>query len=502
MASTVRKVGLPIALFVCFLVVSSCDDSATELDSIAVDPLPAPDTFFPTSTLDRDDGGGADFLNPPRDNFTQTTLLTGKVLIAGGTSSGAALDQALLYDQLAAEFFLTSSLAVARRGHTATLTSAGDVVVVGGIGVGGEPLASVEIYRPSLGTWQILQGMRDARFGHTVTRLSGGDLLVAGGVTSSFGTVTDTCEILDVSTLLLSDATPIQAGPGSMFGSPRAFHTATSVPIQASPPLGGAGPCAPGNFEYVVIFVGGLTGSPGGPAAALAATVAVFYPGETTPGPGGVDVPGRWETMIVGGAAIRRWGHQAMMVECAPQASPPFASVLLVGGIGAFTPALGALTSGSPGQSVLEDSEFPAFSYAKLEVATETLSAPGAPTGTIVGGGSIGDPTIDPIFVGGGGSRAIFHEGSKLVLFLGGNTYDRLSNLRAPHSSNAYLIDPELLAHAPSISSMSVGRSFCGLSLLPGPDEAIGTADDTVLVVGGEFASTGESATAEEYAFP
>ncbi|MCZ6601922.1 MAG: kelch repeat-containing protein, partial [Planctomycetota bacterium] len=283
MANFVRRVGLPVALFICFLVASSCDDNATEFDSIAVDPLPAPDTFFPTSALDRDAGGGADFLDPPRDNFTQTTLLTGQVLVAGGTSSGAALDQALIYDQRTAEFSLTNSLAVSRRGHTATLTSAGGVVVAGGIGADGEPLDSVEIYRPSLGTWQILQRMRDARFGHTATRLSGGELLLAGGVTSSFGTVTDTCEMLDVSTLLLSDVTPIQAGPGSMFGSPRAFHTATSVPIHASPPLGGMGPCAPGNFEDVVIFLGGLTGSPGGPAAAVAATVAVFYPGQTTP---------------------------------------------------------------------------------------------------------------------------------------------------------------------------------------------------------------------------
>ena len=498
------------------LFLPGCHKNATEFDPIVVPPLPGVDAFFPTSLIDRDAGGGSDFLVPSRSHFSQTTLLTGQVLIAGGTSGGSALRTAEIYDQRPAEFFLTGSLQEARRGHTATLTGSGDLVVIGGLGSGGSPLISAEVYRPSSGSWVRTQRMGEARFGHTATRLSDGNILVAGGVTSSFGTVTDTCQILDVNTLLFHDATPIQAGSGATFGLPRAFHTATAVPWLAIPPLGDEGPCDAGNTEEVVVLVGGLTGSPGGPATTMAASVAVFYPQETTPGPGGLDRTGRWQAMIVptGPSSGLRWAHQAHRVECDPNGLVPRVGVFVGGGLSSFAPPLGALTSSVPGASVLEDSRLLEQSYAKLTIDVESLRPGDFPTGGFSPRIPIGLTPTNPFFVGGAGARSVFQEGlpgglfpGGLLLYAGGNSYDPASNSRLPYSPRAYLIDPVTLSHFAAggggpFMGMSAARSFFGISLLPGPDNPSWSWDHTILVAGGQFAPTGESATAEEYAFP
>ena len=500
------RTALPLALILGAVVIGGCHKNAREFDSIMVPPLP-PDTFNPTSTIDRISGGGADFLRPARDNYSQTLLITGPVLIAGGTSVGLAQNVVEIYDQRPAEFFDTGFLRQARRGHTATVTSAGDVIVTGGLDLSGNPMASAEIYRTSTGTWTLIQSMAVARFGHSATRLLNGDLFVAGGVTTAGGAVTDSAQILNVSTLQFKAATPMQAGPGASFGQARAFHSATPVPRDmAISPLTGLLGCEPGDVETVVVILGGLTGGVGGPAAAIAGTVTVFFPFEMTDGAGGVPQPGRWQDMILGGspAASQRWAHQAHFFSCFenPVTQERFADLLVVGGNGSFTPPLGALTSGVVGLSALEDSGAPDQTYALLEVSLGSLRLPNVPMGTIGPEICIANPPMcDTFFAGGAGSRSIFLEGAGLVLFAGGNTLDITLSSRV-YSRKAYLIDPFNLTHVLSASEMSQDRSFFGMSTLAGPDEARGTADDTVLISGGELAPTAESQTAEEYAFP
>jgi hypothetical protein len=517
----VRRFVLIVALMIGAGALVGCKKkNAFEFDSNVVPALEPADAFHPVPEIDREPGGGNDILVPPRDNFSQTTLRTGQVLIAGGTSADDARRDAFIYDQRAAEFFQTAGLVDARRGHTATLTRSGSVVVIGGVGDGWDPVSSAEIYRPYLGTWERIEAMEVPRFGHTATRLSDGNILVAGGVTSAWGFLTDTCEILDVTTLRFIDAAPIQAGPGQTYGRPRAFHTATAIPELAVPPLGDEGPCEDGNTQDVVVFIGGLAGSPGGPAAAIAASIPVFFPLESTPGPTGADRPGRWQDLVLSSnwGPASRWAHQAHRVGCDPfsATSDPTASILIVGGLSSFVPPLGALTASAPGQSALEDSRSPEHSYAKLTIDLDSLRPPGFPSGAFGTTVSVGDPLVDPFFVGGAGARSVYHEGfddvlkevRRTVLFAGGNSFDPLLNNRAPYSRRAYRIDPDTMTHTlaglgdPLLAGMVEVRSFFGISFLPGPDETLGTPDDTTLVSGGEFAPTAESPNAEEYRYP
>ncbi|HVP65720.1 MAG TPA: kelch repeat-containing protein, partial [Anaeromyxobacteraceae bacterium] len=89
---------------------------------------------------------------------TATLLPTGKVLFTGGettsdrwsgifTMSGPDLASAELYDPSLGVFTPTEQLATGRSGHTATLLLSGDVLIVGG-SANGYPLASVEMYDP------------------------------------------------------------------------------------------------------------------------------------------------------------------------------------------------------------------------------------------------------------------------------------------------------------------------------------------------------------------
>lgn len=56
-----------------------------------------------------------------------------------------------MWDPATSSFGPTGSLAEGRYDHTATLLSDGRVLVIGGIGDDGTPLASAEVYEPDAG---------------------------------------------------------------------------------------------------------------------------------------------------------------------------------------------------------------------------------------------------------------------------------------------------------------------------------------------------------------
>jgi hypothetical protein len=127
-----------------------------------------------------------------RCNATATLLRNGLVLIAGGQSVTGFnhLRTAELYDPATGTFRATGSMATARAEHTATLLPDGRVLIVGG-SVGGEgvadvALASAEIYNPATGAFSPAGNMATARAGHTASLLSDGQVVIVGGENSGF----------------------------------------------------------------------------------------------------------------------------------------------------------------------------------------------------------------------------------------------------------------------------------------------------------------------------
>jgi hypothetical protein len=126
-------------------------------------------------------------------------LKGGLVLIAGGDPCGLTgagggsecaqedgTNQALLYDPSTGTFSVTGAMAYARMGHSATLLSDGQVLIVGGSGA--DPITfddvttfTAELYDPATGFFTRTGSLATARSGQTATPISNGRVLVAGG---------------------------------------------------------------------------------------------------------------------------------------------------------------------------------------------------------------------------------------------------------------------------------------------------------------------------------
>lgn len=111
----------------------------------------------------------------------------GTVLVAGGAgATGAPLARAALYDPGAGTWATTGNLLTARRLHSVTLLADGKVLVVGGTGAGSAQfpppgLVAAEVYDPAAGTWSTTGNLHTGRWGHSATLLPDGSVLVAGG---------------------------------------------------------------------------------------------------------------------------------------------------------------------------------------------------------------------------------------------------------------------------------------------------------------------------------
>jgi hypothetical protein len=118
-----------------------------------------------------------------RVNHTATRLLDGRVLVAGGCggfdpNSGDCLPlaSAELYNPTLGTWSLTGSTSVGRFGFTATLLLDGRVLVAGG----GPNGTSAELYNPTTGTWSVT-GSPGVVLTGPATRLLDGRVLVTGG---------------------------------------------------------------------------------------------------------------------------------------------------------------------------------------------------------------------------------------------------------------------------------------------------------------------------------
>jgi N-acetylneuraminic acid mutarotase len=81
---------------------------------------------------------------------------------------------------------VAGDLAEARSACHAERLTDGRVLIAGGTGISGKPIASAEVYDPTSRLWSSAGTMTAARSNETVTRLLDGHVLVAGGDTAPF----------------------------------------------------------------------------------------------------------------------------------------------------------------------------------------------------------------------------------------------------------------------------------------------------------------------------
>jgi len=159
------------------LITGGSDSSGTPLASAELyDPVSG--TFTPT---------GSTSIN--RTGASAALLTNGKVLIAGGTTTGGTyLASAEVYDPSTGTFSPTGPMTTARsegENHiTTALLSNGKVLIAGGNTTGGTFLAAAELYDPATGTFSATGSMATARFDFFISPLPTGTILVAGGFNS------------------------------------------------------------------------------------------------------------------------------------------------------------------------------------------------------------------------------------------------------------------------------------------------------------------------------
>jgi hypothetical protein len=176
-------------------------------------------------------------MNVARRWHTQTLLSDGQLLVAGGETEGC-LASAELYDPKSSSWIFTGAMVSARSRYSATILPNGKVLVAGGWS-GTSGLSSAELYDPSTGIWSETGSLNSNRYGHTAIALPNGKVLVSGGWCA--GSLAASTEVYDPAT-----GTWVQTGP---MNSVRSAHTMNLLTNGKVLVTGGAGSVALSNSE-------------------------------------------------------------------------------------------------------------------------------------------------------------------------------------------------------------------------------------------------------------
>jgi RHS repeat-associated protein len=173
-------------------------------------------------------------MNAKRQGHTATLLSTGKVLVVGGSDGTNALNTAELFDPATGTWTPTATFTGPRQLHTAVqlgtnsnTTTSGKVLVAGGWSGGtttsGAAVNTALLYNVATGAWTAAAALNAARAMHTATVLPSGQVLVAGGM-SDTATVLNTAALYNPTT-----GAGTWTATGAMAIKAR-FHTATLMP--------------------------------------------------------------------------------------------------------------------------------------------------------------------------------------------------------------------------------------------------------------------------------
>ena len=170
--------------------------TVTVTDNGITNPVGAADSWIATSGTPTVGTSGS----------TATLFADGMVLVAGGLNSGAAVNNAYIYNAVSKTFTATGSLNTARTGATATLLPNGEILIAGGSsdGTATNALNTAELYNLVTGAFTAAGSgsgnvMTAVRFGATATLLTNGQVLIAGGQ-SSTGSPLNSAELYNPAT--------------------------------------------------------------------------------------------------------------------------------------------------------------------------------------------------------------------------------------------------------------------------------------------------------------
>jgi hypothetical protein len=229
-------------------------------------------------------------LSAPRFGHTATLLTNGKVFVVGGNSTlpsaefpvGAdSLSSAELYDPQTNRWSQAATMRTPRAFQTATLLADGRVLVAGGIessaAVPGIVLASAELYDPATNTWTEAAPMQSARASQSATLLADHRVLLIGGMDRFFNYPSGSAPATGLATTELFDPANDSWSSAPSMRYARISPSATLLPNGRVLVVGDEG----ANERTAEIFdpaLGGWSASPR-PAAGRAGHVAVLLRG-------------------------------------------------------------------------------------------------------------------------------------------------------------------------------------------------------------------------------